>query len=115
MEPGVNPHIQEYQKQSIQQENEELYDRERRMKKIEVDVVDINLIMSEISTLISEQGVKIESIEGNISNVADNVEEGHNELIKAENYQQKYRKKVLFILLLCIIVAIIITLSTVLK
>lgn len=61
--------------------------------------------------LISEQGQNIESITDHVENVQTDVEQGREELMKAESYQQKYRKKVLIILIICIIVAFIIAFS----
>lgn len=98
-------------RETLQYENELLQDRERRMKRIEVDVIDINQIMNEISSLITEQGESIDSIQNNIENVSHQVQEGTSELRKAESYQNKYRKKVLIILIICLIVALIVTLS----
>jgi hypothetical protein len=41
------------QQESLTFENELLSERERNVKQIEVDVIDINKIMSEISTLVN--------------------------------------------------------------
>lgn len=62
-----------------------------------------------LATQITAQGQHISSIESNIENVQGNVEQGAIELQKAATYQNKYRKKVLILLLIAIIVGIIIT------
>lgn len=72
-------------------------------------MVDVNGIMLQLADQITQQGQHIGSIEANIEQVQGNVEQGASELQKAATYQNKYRKKVLFLLILAIIVGIIVT------
>ena len=51
----------------------------------------------------------IDSLENHIDHAAGNVEEGNSELIKAARSQAKYRKKVLFLLVIAVIIGLIIT------
>lgn len=113
-------------------EKELLVEREQQFQKIESDVIDINQIMNEISTLIngehhaevqrhanatwhsssiSEQGENIQTIDNSISTVAQDVEGGVSELQKAANHQQKFRRKMLIILIIALIVAFIVVFS----
>lgn len=53
-EPSEQDQAQiQIQQESLVFENELLSERERNVKQIEVDVIDINKIMSEISTLVN--------------------------------------------------------------
>ncbi|CRL01659.1 CLUMA_CG014881, isoform A [Clunio marinus] len=92
-------------------EKELLVEREEQFQKIETNVIDINQIMSEISTLIHEQGENIQTIDNSISHVAEDIEGGVSELQKAANHQQKFRRKVLIIALIALIVAIFVVFS----
>lgn len=72
-------------------------------------VVDVNEIMLNLASQINQQGQHIATIESNIENVQGNVEQGASELQKAATYQNKYRKKVLILLLIAVIVGTIVT------
>lgn len=60
---------------------------------------------------LSEQGENIQTIDNSISQVAEDVEGGVSELQKAASHQQKFRRKVLIILILALIVAFIVVFS----
>lgn len=72
-------------------------------------VLDVNAVMLKLSEQITAQGQNISTIESNIENVQGNVEQGASELQKAQNYANKYRKKVLILLLIAIIAGAIVT------
>lgn len=72
-------------------------------------MLDVNAIMLNLSKEIAKQGQSISTIESNIVNVQDNVEEGAKELQTAQNYANRYRKKVLILLLIAIIAGAIVT------
>lgn len=97
-------------------------------------MIDINQMMSEISSLVHgkykiflkllsncqmvhflreilEQGQTVDNIGDHIENVAIDVDQAREELAKASSYQQKYRKKVFIIFIICLIVALIIAFS----
>lgn len=124
--------VSQEQKQLIQAnlnfEKELLVERDEQVQKIESDVIDINQIMNEISTLIhgeaenccwtqisdvsvSDQGENIQTIDNSISQVAEDVEGGVSELQKAASHQQKFRRKVLIILIIALIIAFIVVFS----
>lgn len=127
------------QQKQLQQANlnfdkELLIEREQQFQKIETDVLDINEIMNEISTLINgenwivydsleehnsiidliilvDQGENIQTIDNSISQVAEDVEGGVSELQKAASHQQKFRRKVLIVLIIALIIAFIVVFS----
>lgn len=51
----------------------------------------------------------LDTIEGSIDNVANDVEDGRSELHKAAEYQAKYRRKVFILLLIAVIIGLIVT------
>lgn len=127
--------VSQQQKQLMQADldfdKELLVEREQQFQKIESDVVDINQIMNEISTLIhgkpkqttiscwnlillkpfSEQGEGVQTIDNTITQVADDVEGGVSELQKAASHQQKFRRKVLIVLIIALIIAFLVVFS----
>lgn len=50
-----------------------------------------------------------DTIEGSIDHVANDVEGGRSELLKAAEYQAKYRRKVAILLLIAVIIGLIVT------
>ncbi|XP_055303628.1 syntaxin-12 [Sitodiplosis mosellana] len=100
---------QKQMQQSLQFEQSMLKDREQRVRQIEEDVLDVNQIMRELNTLINQQGETIDTIENSIDNVGNDVEAGRSELVKAAEYQAKYRRKVIILLLIAVIIGLIVT------
>lgn len=82
-----------------------LEDRERRMLEIEADMIDVNQIMTELASMVHQQGETINTIEGNVESAALNTEAGKDQLAKARDYQQKYRKKLCCLVVILLIVA----------
>lgn len=83
-------------------------EREQRVKQLESDIIDINEIMRDLSSMVTAQGDVVDSIENNVEAAAGHVEEGREELIKAARYQNKSRRKLcVCILILVIVLAII--------
>uniref|UniRef100_A0A2M4AG94 Putative snare protein pep12/vam3/syntaxin 7/syntaxin 17 n=1 Tax=Anopheles triannulatus TaxID=58253 RepID=A0A2M4AG94_9DIPT len=95
--------------QSLQFEQQMLLEREQRVREIEANVLDVNHIMRELSSLTNQQGEAIDSIENSIAGTAENVERGAEELDKAATYQNKYRRKVLILLIIAVILGLIVT------
>ncbi|XP_018572998.1 syntaxin-12 [Anoplophora glabripennis] len=85
-----------------------MLEREARIKQIEADVLDINQIMRELGSLVHEQGETIDTIENRIDHAAGSVEEGAEQLIKASRYQTRFRKKLLYSVLIGIVIVAII-------
>ncbi|KAJ8922572.1 hypothetical protein NQ315_007602 [Exocentrus adspersus] len=89
-------------------EHDMLLERETRIKQIESDVLDINQIMRELGSMVHEQGEVIDTIENRIDHAAGNVEEGTEQLVKASQYQTRFRKKMLILIIIGIIIIAII-------
>lgn len=51
----------------------------------------------------------VDTIENSIDHVAGDVEAGRSELLKAAEYQAKYRRKVAILLLIAVIIGLIVT------
>ena len=64
-----------------------LEERERAIRQLESDIVDVNTIFKELSTMVHEQGDMIDSIEANVESAQMRVEEGTNQLATASSYQ----------------------------
>uniref|UniRef100_A0A182WED4 t-SNARE coiled-coil homology domain-containing protein n=1 Tax=Anopheles minimus TaxID=112268 RepID=A0A182WED4_9DIPT len=112
--PGTAEQQQELQKQkqlqqSLQFEQDMLLEREQRFREIEANVLDVNHIMRELSNLASQQSEVIDTIENSIGRTVDNVESGAEELVKAAEYQNRYRRKVLILLIVAVILGLVVT------
>jgi len=108
---NVSPQQKQLHQANLNFEKELLIEREEHFQKIETDVSELNEIMNEISTLIHDQGENIQTIDNSISQVVEDVEGGVSELQKAANHQQKFRRKVLFILIVALIIAFLVVFS----
>ncbi|XP_055378759.1 uncharacterized protein LOC129610265 [Condylostylus longicornis] len=90
-------------------EQEIQYEREEEIKKIEGVLLDVNKIMKDISVIVNMQGEQINTIEVEIDNTAANVEEAASELQKASANRQSYRRKILILLIIAVIIGLIVT------
>ncbi|TMW40307.1 hypothetical protein DOY81_014613, partial [Sarcophaga bullata] len=100
---------QQLQQQQMQFEHDMLVDRERQIKQIEADMLDVNKIMRTITALVQAQGEDVERIETSIENTATEVELGRDELAKAAGSRQSYRRKILILLAIAVIIGLIVT------
>ncbi|EAT38717.1 AAEL009398-PA [Aedes aegypti] len=100
---------QQQMHRDMQFEQDMLMEREQRMRQIEADVLDVNQIMKELSSITHQQSEVIDTIENTIEHTVGNVESGHTELAKAAEYQNRYRRKVMILLLIAVILGVIIT------
>ncbi|XP_062233749.1 syntaxin-43-like [Phragmites australis] len=64
-------------------------EREREIEQVVESVNELAQIMKDLSVLVIDQGTIIDRIDYNIQNVAASVEEGYNQLQKAERTQKK--------------------------
>ncbi|KAL7303000.1 syntaxin-7 [Trichogramma pretiosum] len=92
-----------------------ILEQEERIKQIEGDILDVNQVMRELGALVHQQADSINSIENNIENAHGHVELGAQELIKASNYQNKFRRKICILLVVAITFVIILILVIVLS
>ncbi|XP_053661313.1 syntaxin-12 [Anopheles marshallii] len=111
---GTTEQQQELQRQkqlqqSLQFEQDMLLEREQRFREIEANVLDVNHIMRELSNLTTQQSEVIDTIENSIGRTVDNVESGAEELVKAAEYQNRYRRKVLILLIVAVILGLVVT------
>ncbi|XP_034948640.1 syntaxin-7 [Chelonus insularis] len=92
-----------------------LLEREDRIRQIEDDILDVNQIMRELGALVYQQGAAIDTIENSIENVHGNVGLGAEELARASNYQNKFRRKLCILLIIAFVALIILTIILVTK
>lgn len=95
-------------------EQEMLLEQQARIRQIEADVIDVNQIMRELSSMVFQQGETIDTIENCIETATGNIEQGTSELQKAAQYQNKFRRKLLIltiiaIIIIAILIAIVVT------
>ena len=70
--------------------------RHKEIIKLERDMVELNEIFVDLSLLIEDQGVRIDSIEANVVKTTDEVEMGQEKLVEARTNQKKARKVTIF-------------------
>ncbi|CAH0560472.1 unnamed protein product [Brassicogethes aeneus] len=92
-----------------------LLERESRIKQIESDVLDVNEIMRELGSIVSQQGETIDTIENSIDHATGNVELGTEQLLQASRYSNRSRKKLLILAVIGLIIVIIIILIVFIK
>ncbi|KAF3834481.1 hypothetical protein F7725_025685 [Dissostichus mawsoni] len=71
------------------------------------DILDVNQIFKDLAVMIHDQGEMIDSIEANVENAEVHVERGTEQLQRAAYYQQKSRKRMCIIAMVCSIVLVI--------
>uniref|UniRef100_A0A1B0CVA4 Putative snare protein pep12/vam3/syntaxin 7/syntaxin 17 n=1 Tax=Lutzomyia longipalpis TaxID=7200 RepID=A0A1B0CVA4_LUTLO len=88
-----------------------LEEQERTIRELEENIVGVNEIYKKLEAMVYEQGHVVDSIEASVEQTSVFVSEGADNLKKASQYQNKLRKKKLFIaLILAAILAVIILL-----
>ncbi|KAI3357962.1 hypothetical protein L3Q82_002954 [Scortum barcoo] len=93
---------------AITEEDLELIkERETNIRQLESDIMDVNQIFKDLAVMIHDQGEMIDSIEANVENAEVHVERGTEQLQRAAYYQQKSRKKMCILAMVCSIVLII--------
>ncbi|XP_043463324.1 syntaxin-7-like [Leptopilina heterotoma] len=98
------------QKQIQQQQMQEehnlrmLEDQEANIRKLEIDIQDVNQIFKELGALVHAQGEIVDSIEASVERTEVFVNEGTDQLRMASNYQTKLRKKKCFLLIIGVVV-----------
>jgi len=79
--------------QEEEQNLEQLVERERAVKQIEADIMDVNQIFKDLAAMVHDQGDMVESIEANVEESSTRITEGTQQLLEAERWQRKARKK----------------------
>jgi len=90
--------------------NNLILDREKDIKEIEKNVVEVNEIFRDLSALVADQGVMIDSIESNIEEASVSTSRGAEEIVKASKYQKSSRNKLCCLLLLIVIIVAVLML-----
>jgi len=85
----------------------QLQDRERSIRQLESDIVDVNTIFKDLATMVHEQGTMVDSIEQNVESTDVRVHEGTEQLRQAETYRNRARKKKFILCLIGVILLII--------
>jgi len=86
-------------------QNAIIQERDEGIRQIEQSIVEINEIFMDLSTLVSEQGVMLDTIEGSIRQTEINTKEGVGQLRKAAEHQKSSRTKMCWLALILLIVA----------
>ncbi|KAM4725712.1 syntaxin-12 isoform 1-T1 [Anableps anableps] len=93
---------------AITEEDLELIkERETNIRQLESDIMDVNQIFKDLAVMIHDQGEMIDSIEANVENAEVHVERGAEQLQRAAYYQQKSRKKMCILAIVCSIILLI--------
>lgn len=100
----LNSLKQQQLSRELQFEQEMMVEQQARISQIEADIIDVNQIMRELSSMVYQQGEVIDDIESCIENATGNIEQGTSELQKAAQYQNKFRRKLFILILIAIIV-----------
>jgi len=104
---GQSQEEQQRRQQMLIQEEydmEQLQERERSIRQLESDILDVNTIFKDLATLVHDQGEMIDSIEANVESTHVRVQEGTEHLRQAETYKNKARKKKLILALIGLII-----------
>lgn len=65
----------------------QLREREAALRKLENDIVDVNMIFKDLAVMVHDQGEIIDSIESNVEAVQIRVNEANNHLESAKRHQ----------------------------
>eukprot|EP00823_Brevimastigomonas_motovehiculus_P002217 TRINITY_DN1386_c1_g1_i2.p1 TRINITY_DN1386_c1_g1~~TRINITY_DN1386_c1_g1_i2.p1 ORF type:complete len:245 (-),score=23.83 TRINITY_DN1386_c1_g1_i2:418-1098(-) len=93
---------------------DEIKHRQSAIQQIERDVSEISEMFKDLAVLVNDQGAVLDHIENNIQSSKANVEKGHENLVSAEEYQNKARKRTCCLIMLLLVVAGVIVLPIVL-
>ncbi|XP_026804402.1 syntaxin-7-like [Rhopalosiphum maidis] len=99
--------------QILDEVNLQVVEQEQAIRQLENDISDVNQIFKELGTLVHNQGEIIDSIEANVQITNVSVQEATGQLRRATDYTNKLRKKRFYLLVICAVILIIITLTIV--
>ena len=90
--------------------------RSQGIKTLEKDVLELGEMFRDISELVDEQQIAIDSVDDHITHSVVHVKRAGNELLHAEEYQKKSRKRklcccILMVILLAILALVIYVLT----
>lgn len=86
----------------------QLKEREASLRRLENDIVDVNMIFKDLAVMVHDQGEVIDSIESNVENVQIRVTEANSSLESAKKNQQAARKKkFIFFMIIAAVLAVV--------
>jgi len=85
-----------------------IHERDRDIKLVQGQVVEVNEIFRDLAKLVEEQGDLVDNIQTNISNVVVNVKTASEEVKEANESQQSSRKKLCFIAVAVVLIIAIV-------
>ena len=72
--------------------NIQLEERERNINNLAKGIQEVSDLFTDMSLLVSNQGIQIDNIENNIQNSFSHIDKANIQLIKAKKHQEKKRK-----------------------
>ncbi|KAK9459690.1 t-SNARE [Lipomyces oligophaga] len=99
------------QQEEVDFQNSLIAEREIEIQGIEQGISELNEIFRDLGTMVNEQGVMIDNIESNITNVADSTQHASTELTKASQYQKSSRNKSCCLLLVLVVILAVVLLA----
>lgn len=87
--------------------------RAENINEIHQGVREINTIFKDLDSLVQEQGVQIDTVENNLTNLTNDAQNATQELNKANNYQKQKRKYSCITLVVLSVVVLLIVLAIV--
>jgi len=97
---------QEVDIEFLEYDAEEIENRHQRIQDIERDVLEVNEMFRDLQAIVHDQGETINVISDNIGTTLAAVGDAHEELVKAETYQKKARRKQCCLLFLILAVGL---------
>ena len=91
-----------------------IVERESEIRNIEQSVGELNELFRDVAHIVHEQGGQLDTISGNVQNVATDTQHADIELRSASRYQKNARGKACCLLVILAIVLVIIVLAVVL-
>ncbi len=78
--------------------NEEIEEKDAKLKQMEQDLLDLNDIINSFKELVFEQSEMLDEVDSSINATVDNVDEGLEDLKIADEYQSKAMKRTVTVL-----------------
>lgn len=93
-----------------QSDLQQVEERERQLRQLEQDIVNVNDIFTQLGALVHEQGEMLDSIENNVESAQVQVAEGDRQLQQAVKHKRSARKKKIICVVIVLVVLAIIAL-----
>lgn len=102
---------QQMQSESTYQNN--LYaQRNAEIERIQSNIQDVNTIFKDLSAMVMEQGLMVDTIESNMYSVEQNTRMGSNELTKQLEYQKKKSKFVFYFFFILLMIFLLMVMAS---